>query len=207
MIFDCDGTLVDSERLARRAWTTVLSDYGITVGDHDYAAVVGKTYPNVHGHFSTLGELPDAEALWPVFALKLFELIDNELEIFPDAVRLAQELRAERVPLAVASGSARERLDRTLRSAQLVDLFDVTVAGDEVARAKPMPDGFLMAAERLGVDPLDCIVVEDSPTGVAAGRAAGMRTVAVVREAQQREGLMDAHKVVDLLDRETLFDA
>lgn len=205
VIFDCDGTLVDSERLARRAWNAVLAGYGITVTDDDYSALLGKTYPYVHEHFSRRGDLPDVDAFWPILSVRLFELIDNELQVFEDAVRLARELQADGVPLAVASGSARERLDRTLRSAEILDLFDVTIAGDEVSNPKPMPDIFLAAADRLGVDPAGCVVVEDSPDGVMAGIAAGMRTIAVVREGQARDGLQHADLVVDLLDRVVVF--
>jgi HAD superfamily hydrolase (TIGR01509 family) len=207
VIFDCDGTLVDSERLARRAWTTVLGGYGIALTDEDYVAVTGKGYPQIHEHFGRNGGLPAPDALWPIFADELFVLLDTELEVFADAVGIVRALHDEGVPMAVASSSARARLDRTLRAAGIAELFDATVAGDEVARPKPMPDSFLVAAKRLGAAPSDCVVIEDSPTGVAAGLAAGMRTVAVVRDEAGRELLADAHHVVDLLEYQLLMES
>ena len=101
--------------------------------------------------------------------------------------------------VAVASSSPRARLDRTLRRAGLTDAFAVSVAGDEIANGKPAPDMFLAAAERLGVAPGDCVVIEDSPPGVAAGVAAGMRTLAIVRTPGAAAELAEADRVVDRL--------
>ena len=86
------------------------------------------------------------------FSGELFALIDTELVPFDDAVGAARELRERGVPVAVASSSPRERLQRTLGRAGLLDAFDVVVAGDEVEHGKPAPDMFLLAAERLGVE-------------------------------------------------------
>jgi HAD superfamily hydrolase (TIGR01509 family) len=110
-------------------------------------------------------------------------------------VEALAELRARGVPVAVASSSVRERLDHTLASAGLE--FAVSIAGDEVAHGKPAPDMFLTAAARLGVAPARCVVVEDSPPGVAAGRAAGMPTLAVRRVRTHETALAQADRVVD----------
>jgi HAD superfamily hydrolase (TIGR01509 family) len=104
-------------------------------------------------------------------------------------VDTARDLKERGVPIAIATGSRRERLDATLRAAGLRELFDVTVAQDEVPQAKPAPDLFLRAAELLGVSPAECVAVEDSPTGVEAALAAGMRVVAVARAPEHRAGL------------------
>jgi HAD superfamily hydrolase (TIGR01509 family) len=197
VIFDCDGTLVDSEPLARTAWERALEPYGLAVGDADFEACVGLPYPQVHAYFAERApSLPDAAAFWPAFAGELYGLIGTTLAPFPDAVAAAAELRAAGVPIAVASSSPRERLDRTLATVGLADAFDETVAGDEVRRGKPAPDMFLEAARRLGADPADCVVVEDSPPGVAAGLAAGMATLAVCRVPGTEAALAAAHRVV-----------
>ncbi len=81
----------------------------------------------------------------------------------------------------MATSSQRERLERTLASAGLAGLFAVTVAGDEVDRGKPAPDGYLTAAHLLGVDPADCVAIEDSQAGIDAARAAGIPVLAVTR--------------------------
>jgi HAD superfamily hydrolase (TIGR01509 family) len=199
VIFDCDGTLVDSEPLARTAWEQALAPYGYAVADADIEATVGLPYERTHAHYAARVELPPARDFWSLFSTELYSLIDNGLVVFEDAVGAARELRGRGIPLAVASSSPRERLHRTLRRAELLDVFDVTVAGDEVARGKPEPDMFLVAAERLGVAPADCVAIEDSPPGVAAAVAAGMTTVAVCRVPGTEATLAAADRVVDVL--------
>jgi HAD superfamily hydrolase (TIGR01509 family) len=197
VIFDCDGTLVDTEPLARAAWERALAAHGYALTDADIEACVGLPYPTVHAFFAERTPLPDAAAFWPEFAGGLYELIDTQLVPFADAVGAAAELRAAGVPGAVASSSPRERLDRTLATAGLTGAFDATVAGDEVSRGKPAPDMFLEAARRLGLPPARCVVVEDSPAGVQAGVAAGMPTLGVCRVPGTEDTLAAATRVVD----------
>ncbi len=116
-------------------------------------------------------------------------------------------LREAGVPVAVASSSVRERLDRTLQRAGLHAHLPVTVAGDEVQRGKPEPDLFLAAAARLGVALGDCVVVEDTAPGVAAGLAAGAAVVGVARSPQDRERPRGAPVVVDELSAELVLSA
>jgi len=179
VVFDCDGTLVDSEPLAGEAWRRTLAPYGYAVTDEDLEATVGIPYARTHAYLAERAPIPDAAALWQDLSRELFALIDARLVPFDDAVEALADLRERGVPVAVASSSVRERLDRTLARAGLS--FAVSVAGDEVEHGKPAPDMFLLAAARLGVEPARCVVVEDSPPGVAAGRAANMPTLGVRR--------------------------
>jgi HAD superfamily hydrolase (TIGR01509 family) len=198
VVFDCDGTLVDSEPLAWRAWEDELAAHGYKLTKADLQRTRGRSYRDTHAHFAEQVEaLPDSKAFWPGFSGRLFQLIDAELSPFEDAVQTARELHARGIPIAIASSSPRERLDRTLAAAGLGDLFHVTVAGDEVALGKPAPDLFLAAAERLGVAPEDCVAVEDSPPGVESALAAGLTVVAVARAAEHR-ALLDPHVVPEL---------
>jgi HAD superfamily hydrolase (TIGR01509 family) len=207
VIFDCDGTLVDSEPLSRTAWERALEPYGYAVTDADAEASVGLPYPRVHAHFAERVTLPPADDFWDELSAELFALIDADLEPFEDAVAAARELRARGVAVAVASSSARDRLQRTLSRAGLLDAFDAVVAGDEVARGKPAPDMFLLAAERLGVAPEACIVVEDSPAGVQAGLAAGMVTLAVCRVPGTEATLAAAHRMLDRVSAAAILRA
>jgi HAD superfamily hydrolase (TIGR01509 family) len=202
VIFDCDGTLVDSEPLARAAWERALVPYGYAVTDEDAEATIGLPYPRVHAYYAERAELSAAEPFWAELSGELFALIDSELEPFDDAVSAARELRERGIPVGVASSSPRERLERTLRRAGLLEAFDVVVAGDEVENGKPAPDMFLLAAERLGVPPEQCIVIEDSPPGVQAGVAAGMHTIGVDRTGAPLAG---ADRVVDFLTADLIL--
>jgi HAD superfamily hydrolase (TIGR01509 family) len=161
----------------------------------------------VHDFFAERVELPDSATFWPELSGALFGLIDTELRPFPDALARLAELRAAGVPVAVGSSSPRERLDRTLHRVEIHGLFEVTVAGDEVEHGKPRPDLFLAAAERLGVAAADSVVVEDTPPGVAAGLAAGAAVVGVARAPEDRDGLSDAHVVVEELTAGVVLDA
>jgi HAD superfamily hydrolase (TIGR01509 family) len=207
VIFDCDGTLVDSEPLARVAWERALAPHGYRLTDEDAEACLGLPYPQVHAFFAERVKLPRPEAFWNEFSGELFALIDSELAPFQDAIDAARDLRARGVPVAVASSSPRERLHRTLGRAGLLDAFDVTVAGDEVAHGKPAPDMFLLAAERLGVPAGECIVVEDSPPGVQAGLAAGMLTLAVCRVPGTEASLARADRILDSVTADAILQA
>jgi HAD superfamily hydrolase (TIGR01509 family) len=193
VIFDCDGTLVDSEPLAGTAWERALAPYGYTVTEADLADSVGLPYARVHSYFAGRAAIPDADAFWAELSSVLFALIDDGLRPFADAVAAVRELNALGVPVGVASSSPRERLARTLARAGLAEAFDATVAGDEVAHGKPAPDLFLAAAEALGAEPVACVVVEDSRPGVQAGLAAGM--IVLGRGAAADGALAGAHHV------------
>jgi HAD superfamily hydrolase (TIGR01509 family) len=206
-IFDCDGTLVDSEPLARRAWERSLAPYGYAIRDDEYAGLIGLPFLRVHGFFAErVDGLAAPEPFWDAYSGALFDLIDSELEPFEDALETLRDLRARGLAIAVASSSPRARLDRTLRRAGLADAFAVSVAGDEIAHGKPAPDMFLAAAERLDVAPERCAVVEDTAPGVAAGRAAGMRTIAVARAPADVARLSAADVVVERLSARAVLD-
>ncbi len=187
VIFDLDGTLVDSEPLSDDAWRSVLAEHGYDVGEAELQAVHGHRFSDVYASFARLATLPSPDTLWNEYSQLLFASFDARLVPFADAVTTAQQLQADGVPLALATSSRRERLNRTLAAADLTALFAVTVAGDEVARGKPAPDGYLTAAELLGVDPAHCVAIEDSQAGIDAARAAGMKVLAVSRPGLRGE--------------------
>jgi HAD superfamily hydrolase (TIGR01509 family) len=208
VIFDCDGTLVDSEPLARVAWERSLAPHGYEIDDEEYAALVGLPYLRVHGFFAErIPGLEAPDAFWEGYSGRLFELIDTRLEVFDDALETVRALAAHGLPVAVASSSPRSRLDRTLARAGLAEAFAGTVAGDEIADGKPAPDMFLAAAARLGVEPARCAAIEDSAPGVAAGLAAGMTTVGIARPGVATAALGDAHVVLERLSAEAVLAA
>jgi beta-phosphoglucomutase-like phosphatase (HAD superfamily) len=198
VIFDCDGVLVDSEDLAWRAWREVLAPHGVELTAEDEHGLTGRTESDVYRLVAGRGTLDGEEATLDQVGSVLDELF-ADLTVFDDAVDTAEHLAGLGVPLAVASSSRRRRLDRALAVTGLDRLFPVTVAGDEVEEAKPAPDIFLEAARRLGTRPETCFVAEDTPSGVAAGRAAGMTVVAVLRGRYPREDLAGADRLVPAL--------
>ncbi len=206
VIFDCDGTLVDSEPLSRAAWDMVLEPYGYVTTDDTYPDLVGRPYAHVHAFFAErVDGLPGLEPLWAAYSDALFTLIDVRLEPFVDALDTLGELRSRGVLVAVASSSVRERLDRTLQRVGLADAFALSVAGDEIAHGKPAPDMFLAVAAALAVPATKCAVIDDSAPGVQAGLAAGMRTIGIAREPGAAERLAAADVVLERLTAEAVL--
>src|SRR5690606_14002701 len=117
----------------------------------------------------------------------------------PGAVELVERLRAMKVPIGLASNSPRFLVDDALRTAGLAEVFDATVCASDVEHPKPAPGIYLLACERLGVDPSDALALEDSPSGIAAAKAAGLTCIAVPQFAETDVSAAD--EVIDSLER------
>ena len=204
VIFDCDGVLVDSERLCWEAWETVLARHGVELAEGDITHNLGLPDSQIADYFAARGSLPAPPLLVAELEEVANQLYATNVVAFADASALVHQLSAEGVPLAVASNGTRLHVDSMLAAADLAGLFAVSVAVDEVAQGKPAPDLYLEAARRLGVAPGRCIAIEDSPVGARAAIAAGMTTVGVARHVATAHALAHAHLVVHELRRDTL---
>ncbi len=196
MIFDCDGVLVDSEWASATAWQAALARFDYHIDGATFDGFVGTTDRALAIAFAAQAGVGPEEIL-KVAEEEMRQVAARGLEPFPDAIALIDRLK---VPMGVASNSDRWRLEVVLSSAGVRRLFEVTVAGDEVANPKPAPDIYLRAAALLETDPSDCVVIEDSPTGVSAARAAGMTVVVVRRGHFDDDVLSEADQIVDSLD-------
>lgn len=194
MVFDLDGVLVDSENLAWDAWRAVLAPFGIEVTAQDVAAITGRTFDDGYAHFAPRG-LPDRGHVGTLLDDEFERRAGRSLLPFEDAFDTVEVLHDRGIPLGVATSSSRARLDTSLDAAGLAVRFGATAAGDEVEHGKPAPDVYLLAAERLGVDPTTCVAVEDTQIGIEAANAAGMFVVAV----QRTETRLEADVVVPRL--------
>jgi HAD superfamily hydrolase (TIGR01509 family) len=130
-------------------------------------------------------------------ARRAFEGIAHEAKGFEDALDLVDRLEAANVPIAVATNGLRWRLDSLLTAVGLERLLSRSVTAEEVARPKPAPDLYETASRLVGVAPPRCLVIEDSPIGVAAARAAGCRVIAVDRGMFERAHLAGAEVIVE----------
>ncbi len=180
LIFDCDGTLADTMPLHYIAWTEVLGRHGVHFNEDQFYSMGGiPTHKIVLMLNEQNGTALDPDAIVhekeSVFASRLEEV----LPIKP-VVEYA-ERHLGHLPMAVASGGLRHVVVRTLQVLGLEGLFPVVVTAEDVTHGKPAPDTFLLAAERLGVEPTKCLVFEDSPTGIEAADRAGMAHVHVDR--------------------------
>jgi HAD superfamily hydrolase (TIGR01509 family) len=175
VIFDCDGVLVDSERLAVRAEAQILAGLGWPLSGSDIVdRFVGRSAAHMHREVERhLGRSIE----WDVeFEPRYREVFERELTA---VAGVAAALDAIRAPTCVASSGSHAKMRFTLGRIGLLDRFDGRIfSADEVPNGKPAPDVFLLAAERIGVPPDCCAVVEDSVSGVRAGQAAGMTVFA-----------------------------
>jgi beta-phosphoglucomutase family hydrolase len=177
-IFDCDGTLADTMPLHYRAWCAALKEYNAEFPEALFYELGGVPTERIveilnerHGH-----SMPVRETA--AFKDNLFvQLIPQTLPIEP-VVELVRQFHGAK-PLAVASGGTREIVTKILDALGILKMFDAIVTAEDYRRGKPAPDPFLEAARQLGVPPDQCLVFEDTPAGIAAANAAGMRWVRV----------------------------
>lgn len=179
VFLDMDGTLVDSEGFWWDAEVEVFKDLGHVLDEAWRDVVVGGPMTRSAGFLiEATGAGIDVAELTVLLNEKFEERIGLGVPLMPGAARLLTELAAHEVPTALVSASHRRIIDQVLVSLG-PENFALSIAGDEVARTKPHPDPYLLAASGLGVDPARCVVVEDTATGVASAEAAGCRVVAV----------------------------
>ncbi|AXK31974.1 HAD family phosphatase [Streptomyces armeniacus] len=181
VIFDLDGTLVDSEPHYFEAGRRVLAAHGVPGFTwEEHASFIGiGTRETVTTLRERYGIGATVEELLAEKNAAYLELARSATEVFPQMRKLVEQLRAAGHPMAVASGSSRTAIDTVLGATDLDPLLTVRVSAEEVERGKPAPDVFLAAARLLGAAPADCVVLEDAPPGAEAARRAGMRCVAV----------------------------
>lgn len=195
VVFDCDGTLIDSEPLTRRCIEVVLARMGLVLTDAHFEAMVGRAWPESSRVLRDRVGVTDLDT-YLVDLRREFEGRYDEVASFPDAVAIVRSLVASGVPVAVCTSSGRMHLDRVLASPDFADIaFDAEVTREDTDRHKPDPAPYLLAAARLGVAAERCVAVEDSPTGARSALAAGMRVV-VVDHGQHPAGSFDDLDVV-----------
>ena len=180
VIFDLDGTLIDSEPNYYLADQKLLARYGIHFSQEEKRRYIGGSNLDMMNDLVRRYGLPTTpEALAEEKNAIYLEIAERSTPIYPKMKRFVDLLVAKRIPVAVASGSAPEVIHRLLKSVNMAETFEHVVSAEEVPRGKPAPDVFIETARRLGVPPNTCVVVEDSCPGVEAAHRAFMRCIAV----------------------------
>lgn len=192
VIFDMDGTLVDSTEADYLAWKHTFADYGIELTYNDYFPLLGKRSSDVATTVLNLNEERAAEALQKKADYFTEIITQNGISTIPNALDFVKKIRSYNLKIALATSSRKTKMKVVLERTGLLPFFDVLVSGDEVINGKPAPDIFLLAAERLGIEPAHCWVVEDAVNGVKAAKQAGMRCLAITT-THKAELLQDAH--------------
>ncbi len=178
LVFDMDGLLVNSEPLADRSMKVFLERHGHTAREEYGPELLGRRLPEAVALFvewyGLKGEFSD---LVTEFDQLRTEMIMGNLSTMPGAAEMVAFGREAGLRLALATSNRRHQATLSLDETGLAGMFDAEVTGDEVERGKPAPDIFVLAAERIDVNPSRCVVFEDAPAGVTAAASAGMRCV------------------------------
>ncbi len=208
IIFDFDGLIIDSETPEFLTWQEIYRQHAQVLSKEDWAQCVGSDF----GRFDPVQHL---EALcnekFDEKALKLAQkeksfAICSQLPLLPGVADIIHQAHDLKIPLAVASSSNAKWVVGQLNRLEILHCFNVICTSDDVARVKPAPDLFLLAAERLNSLPENCLVFEDSQLGIQAAKTAGMTAVAVPNETTRHMDFTHADLIVESLQAIVLQD-
>jgi beta-phosphoglucomutase family hydrolase len=206
VLWDMDGVIVDTGPYHLMGWHEVFGRRGLKYSDDDFRRNFGKRNDDIvrivaGGSISAEEANLIATEKEVVFRQKAA----GNLKPFPGALELINSLKERGIKIALASSAPIENVRLVTNDLGLEGVFDVVVWGREVTEGKPSPQGFLLAARRLGVEPGHCVVIEDSVAGVTAAKRAGMKCLAVTN-TNSREKLAEADMVVDTLEKVSVAD-
>lgn len=180
VVFDMDGLLVDSETVYRDAMIAVAAERGLEMPPSLFLKLVGLPWiANVPMLLSHYGEGFDHESFRKEATRRFYELAEAEIALKAGVIEVLDELDRLALPRGIATSSRHQDVEHHIGHHGLRERFHTVVAQGDYARGKPAPDPYLTAAARLGVDPADCLALEDSHNGVRAAAAAGMMTIMV----------------------------
>jgi len=203
-IFDMDGTVIDSTGLDYEAWQKAMREYDAELPYEDYIAKLGAKGSEIAKDYL---DVSDEEIEQLVSRREeYFKQLVNErgLRLLPHVEQTLQELRNYHLKTALATGANQEKLEFIFDKLPIRQYFDVFVTADDVTQGKPDPEVFLLAAQKLGVEPANCVVMEDATNGLEAAKRGGMRCIALTttRGADQLQGadlIINSYQELDLL--------
>jgi len=202
VLWDVDGVLIDSGEQHRRAWEQLAREEDLPYSDAAFWATFGMRNSDIFPRmFGVSGPPERIVALGDRKEAIYRDLLKQEAVALPGAKELMAALHAAGYRQALGSSAPPANLEVIIQLLGIAPYLDAVVSGEQVARGKPAPDIFLAGAERLGITPAHCLVIEDAPAGVAAAHAGGMRCLAVRRAGQpDAPGLEAADALVDSLE-------
>lgn len=187
ILFDMDGVLVNSEPAITEASIRALAEFGVHAQWEDFHPFTGMGEDRFIGGVAEKHGVPFRLEMKRRTYEIYVDIVRDRIEVYPGTLPLLTKLREHALPAALASSADLVKVRANLDAAGISEsLFRAVICGDDVANKKPAPDIYLLAAERCGVEPARCVVVEDALSGIRAARAAGMRCVAVMTSFDRR---------------------
>lgn len=201
VIFDMDGVLVDSYRAHWQSWHFMADELGKGLTEEQFISTFGRTSREIIAEHWGAGCLtPEEIAEFDRRKEALYrELVASDFPAMEGATELIRALAASGFKLAVGSSGPPENVALAVDRLVAGQFFNTLVTGRDVTRGKPDPQVFLLAAERMGVAPADCAVIEDAPVGIAAANAAGMASIALLSTGHTAESVSTAKLIVHSL--------
>ncbi len=196
ILFDMDGTLIDSEALHFHNLVDICKGYGYEFTAKDDDKFLGTSMAYIFDNIRQNFTKPVSFEQFKQNNISLFEKHVEQKHLFQGVVNILDYLYAKKIPLCVVTNGEEKAAEVALTKTKIWDYFDKVITATDVKNAKPHPEPYLQAAEFLKIDIKDCMVIEDSPAGVEAGIKAGAYVVAVTTSVPS-EKLKAAHKIVE----------
>jgi len=202
IIFDMNGVIIDDEKIHEQAFRSVVKEFNYDLTSQDYKDIFqGKTdkagflafMKKIHVHDFDLQMLKQKKIA------EYFKLIDNQIESIPGVAELIHKVSKE-YKLALVSSANSQEVEVILVKLNLKEYFLLVVSGDDVQKGKPDPQPYIMALRKLGEKPENCIVIEDTSTGIKSAKAAGVFCIAITTTHEKKD-LIEADKIVDNYDQ------
>ena len=195
VFFDFDGVIGKTMEDNYRAWKYALSKYNIPIDKTEYFLLEGMNAKKIAGHFLKNNHKNNVMVEELVKSKEKHYAKNNSFKLYPGVKRIILFLKKKGCLLGLVSGGSYERISSSLK-AELLNCFDVVIAGDQIKKCKPDPEPYLTAAKKLFVKPLHCLAVENAPTGIASAKRAGMYCIAVCSTLDKKY-LKKADKIID----------
>tara|TARA_B100001123_G_C15280399_1_gene1013798 strand:+ start:1064 stop:1714 length:651 start_codon:yes stop_codon:yes gene_type:complete len=202
VVWDCDGTLLDTEALFAKAWQLVMKDYDVEISNERMITYTGMDDKIVHAELSREANLPNFETTMDMLHNAIDEKLSDKDLVFEDVPKCLEYLLKNNIKQGCASASPEKRLIEKLTKSDLIGYFESIYGGDMVENNKPSPEIYLATFKDLDVIPEEVLVIEDSPYGIESGKRSGAQVLAIDRGMFSEQQLSSADYKLDSLDGE-----
>ena len=202
VVWDCDGTLLDTEALFAKAWQLVMKDYDVEISNERMITYTGMDDKIVHADLSREANLPNFETTMDMLHNAIDEKLSDKDLVFEDVLKCLEYLSKNNIKQGCASASPEKRLIEKLTKSDLIGYFESIYGGDMVENNKPSPEIYLATFKDLDVIPEEVLVIEDSPYGIESGKRSGAQVLAIDRGMFSEQQLSSADYKLDSLDGE-----